>query len=192
MAGPTLERLSLMNFQSFRTLFSHMGFRAAAAKRTAKVRNGWGIETEKLEDRALLSAGKSNVPADVHVASAGKSHGKAQEIPNVAGNFSVNITASDTPLGDIDVTDSSVDFAQTGKKVTGNFSAEGATAGIVAKLKGDGLTQALVKAKVNIFGQAFTAKMTVTYDSVNHFSGNATIKKFGNINVQIEGTRNVG
>lgn len=183
-----------MSFGSLRSLFATFGMTPASTKRVAKARNGWGIETEMLEDRALLSAaGKCANMADPNAAAeVAKVQGKKVEIPNVGGSFTVQITSPQTPLGPIDVTDSDVNFTQTGKKVTGNFEGEGATAGIVAKLKGKTLNQALVKATVNIFGQSFTAKLTVTYDSADHFSGNATIKKFGNIVINIQGTRNQG
>lgn len=182
-----------MNFANLRTVFGNWGLGSArSTKRMAKARNGWGIETEKLEDRALLSAaGKcANMAVGADVATIGRSHGKAVEIPNVAGNFTVRITSPQTPLGPIDVSDTDVNFTQTGRKVTGNFNAEGTTAGITAKLIGSTLTDAKVKAVVNIFGQSFTAKMIVKYDTPNHFSGNATIKKFGNIVIHIDGTRN--
>jgi hypothetical protein len=181
-----------MNSWSFSAMFGNWDLATSRRlKRTPSIRGGWGIETEMLEDRALLSAAaKCGAPSDAQFATAGKAVGKAVEIPNVGGNFSVQLTASNTPFGDIDVTDDSVDLTQNGKKLSGSFDAEGATASFRAKLRGTSSTEALVKATVNISGQTFKAKFAVTYDSTDHFSGQATIKKLGSIVVHIEGTRN--
>ncbi len=175
-----------MNFASLRTLFGHLGLSSGrSTKRVAKPRNGWGIETEKLEDRALLSAaGKCAAMADGAVAAeVAKSHSKKVEIPNVSGIYTVTVNVPQTPQGPVTITDD-VDFTQNKKVITGNLTAQGASADIVGKLKGKGLTHAKVTATITFSGLTFKAKFDVTYtNQYNNFTGTTQAPVVGTISI---------
>ncbi|MDB5334668.1 MAG: hypothetical protein JWN70_287 [Planctomycetaceae bacterium] len=93
-----------------RNLLSKLGLIVEPAKRISKPRQGWGIQTEQLEDRALLSAATCNMPdpgVKAHVSHADQ---KAMAtFPNVAGHWNVTVTGQVSGTGTIDV-------VQSGKK----------------------------------------------------------------------------
>ena len=154
-------------------------------KRIVKSQNGWGIETEQLEDRALLSAtGRCAAMADSGVvADVARSHSKAMEVPNVGGLWSVSVASGELPFSN------NVNFIQNGKVVTGSYSSQGATVDITAKLKGPGLTQAKVAATVHFSGQTFNLKgIQVTYsNNFTQFDGSKSFPSIGLVTVH--GTR---
>ncbi len=93
-----------------RNLLSKLGLTGQPAKRISKPRQGWGIQTELLEDRALLSAASCDM-ADPHV-KAHVSHATEKAMvtyPNVAGHWNVTVTGQIQGTG-------TVDIVQTGKK----------------------------------------------------------------------------
>lgn len=82
-------------------------------KRAVKLRSGWGIEAEELENRALLSAANQSAlaenPVAAEVASAAK---KAPvQFPNVAGTYNLTLTGKYAGTGTVTMT-------QDGAKVT--------------------------------------------------------------------------
>ncbi len=90
-----------------------LGFRTTqASRRVAKARGNWGIDTERMESRALLSAAGGLQPVAAEVAVA---HSKASfSYPSVAGNWTVTGDAS----GDATLT-------QTKNKVNATITAMG-------------------------------------------------------------------
>lgn len=92
-------------------LLSKLGLIGQPAKRISKPRQGWGIQTEMLEDRALLSAATCDMPdSDVkaHVSHAEQKR-MAVQYPNVAGHWNLTITGQFQGTG-------TVDIVQSGKK----------------------------------------------------------------------------
>ena len=145
---------------------------ASPAKRTPLGRNRWGLETEQLESRALLSASAlhaddSALPAMIEAAVPRK----AAAIQNVAGTWVVtgNGLGKLTSLGDVEGTAS---FTQQPTKIIMEFSVDGidATATITLPLKGS-KTTAVIKieglAAINVSG-------TVTKNNIS-FKGKVPV-----------------
>ncbi|MDB5391048.1 MAG: hypothetical protein JWM11_6694 [Planctomycetaceae bacterium] len=92
------------------------------AKRVLRLRNGWGIETEQLENRALLSAANPNGvvehtdAADVGIVAPRKA--QPVHFPSVQGTWNVTSTGEFSSSGTVTMT-------QNGAKVTSVVAIEG-------------------------------------------------------------------
>lgn len=93
-----------------RNLLSKLGLTGQAAKRISKPRQGWGSQTELLEERALLSAASCDMPESAVVAHV--AHGKkAMPVvyPNIGGNWNIQVSGEFQGTGSVAIT-------QSGKK----------------------------------------------------------------------------
>ena len=90
-----------------------------ARKRLPKARNGWGNETEQLENRALLSAARcdmSDPGTSAHVARVERK--AAVQFPAINGTWNVTVEGQFSGSGTVIIT-------QSGKKINAQVSLEG-------------------------------------------------------------------
>ena len=109
-----------MNYFNLQQLAFTLGLsEQPSAKRVVKKRSGWGIETEQLENRALLSAsgrGAGNHEAEAHVV--GVNRRAPVQFPAISGTWNVTATGDFAGSGVVNIT-------QNGKKVTSTIQIDG-------------------------------------------------------------------
>lgn len=130
-----------------------------------------GGPVEAIEERLLLSA------APVRIATVAPKAASNGPIPQFAGTWSVDSVVDGTAI-----------FTQNGNVVTSVVQGDDGLFPGTGKIKGNG--KLLFKITTTEFGLPVKAKLTLTLDDINAFSGSLKVKvpNLGKINAPITGT----
>jgi hypothetical protein len=153
-------------------------------RRVLKVRSGWGIETEQLEQRALLSAANSSAALENPVADVSTVSRKATptQFPTVGGVWNVTSTGEFSGSGTVTMT-------QKGAKVTSVVAIEGletfTLVGRFKKKSPDELTAKSPRLAVPDFPIDVRLTITITFPSGNlnptTFMGDVAVPFVGSV-----------